>query len=310
MLRAIYVALSLVMLAGCASSLSRHPTTPAQLGAPVSAEQMLAALARPGAASVEIVVAADWRFAESFAPAGASPPAWRTGELEAQVFTYLVRHPTHGLILVDAGLPADATRHLGFILKRAFKIEETFVMRTSTAQALRGQTPNAVFITHLHWDHVPGVRDLPRETPLYVGPQDGAQRNVLIGFIAPVTRRALQNRPPLNAWRFASPVDDTLAILDIFGDGAMFALHVPGHTPGSTAYIINAADGVHLVTGDAIHSSAGWQGEILEPMSFEEDMPQARQSFERLQVLAARIPNLIVHPGHQAIGAPNPLASP
>lgn len=310
MLRKLCVLIAALALSACASSLSRHPVQPAALGAPVSTEAMLEALQRPGAASVQTVVAADWRFNESFAPAGATPPQWRTAELQAQVFTYLVRHPTHGLIMIDAGLPADATRHLGFILKSAFKIDETFTMRASTASALNGEAPAALFITHLHWDHVLGARDLPRETPLYVGPNDGAQRNVLVGFIAPVTRRALARRPALHEWRFAPPVGEELAILDIFGDGSMFALHVPGHTPGSTAYIVNAADGVHLMTGDAIHSSAGWQGEIVEPMGFEEDMPQSRQSFDRLQALAARIPNLIVHPGHQAIGAPNPLASP
>lgn len=310
MLKKLCAVLAALALGACASSLSRHPVQPAALGAPTTEDAMLAALQRPGVASVQTIVAADWRFNESFAPADAAPPQWRTAELQAQVFTYIVRHPAHGLILIDAGLPADTTRHLGFILKSVFKIDETFTMRTSTATALNGEAPAAVFITHLHWDHVLGARDLPRETPLYVGPNDGTQRNALVGFIAPVTRRALARRPALNEWRFAPAPAQGLAILDIFGDGAMFALHAPGHTPGSTAYIVNAADGVHLMTGDAIHSSAGWEGHILEPMGFEEDMPQSRQSFERLKALAARIPNLIVHPGHQAIGAPNPLASP
>jgi glyoxylase-like metal-dependent hydrolase (beta-lactamase superfamily II) len=301
--------LSVLTLAGCATRLSSHPTTPADLGVAVSTSQLLAALQRPGVVSLEKVVAADWTWSEAFATPGVQPPDWSNAALAGQVFFYKLRHPTRGLLLIDAGLPADAERHLGFAVRRAFDIERLFVPRVSTARSLAGETPRAVFLTHLHWDHVLGARELPRDTPLYAGPGDGAMRHFLLRFIAPATRAALEGRGPLRAWRFSADPDGRLAgAIDIFGDGSLFAIHAPGHTPGSTAYLVNATDGVHLIVGDAIHSAAGWRGERVEYITFGPERPRAWRTLSQLQALAAAIPNVIVHPGHQQLACASPSA--
>ncbi len=299
-----------VLLSACAARLSTHAVTPADIGAPVSTSQMLEAFARPGTVTFEQIIAADWRWSEDFATPGVDPPDWRNQEFQGQVYFYRVHHPLHGLILIDAGLPADTVRHLGPVVRNVFDIAHTFTMRQSTADALSGESPSAVFLTHLHWDHVLGARDLPRETPLYVGPGDGAMRNFLLGFIAPITRRALEGRGPLREWRFAADADERLAgAIDIFGDGSVFAIHALGHTPGSTAYVVNAVDGVHLVTGDAIHTAAGWRGDRVEYITFDPDRAQAWETLAQLQALAAAIPGVVVHPGHQRLEI-NPATSP
>lgn len=303
MLRKSLVALAAALaLASCASRLSTHPVASAELGAPVTTNQMLEALQRPGVVTVEQVLMADWRWSEAFATPGVEPPDWRNGELIGQVYLFKLRHPTQGLVLVDAGLPADTVRLLGPIVRNVFKIRDTFVLRQTTAQALGGEAPRAVLLTHLHWDHVLGARDLPRTTPLYIGPGEGEQRHPLLRFIAPITRRALEGRPPLREWRFAPAPAGELSAVDVFGDGSVFALQAPGHTPGSTAYLVNAVDGVHLITGDAIHTREGWLGEKVEYITLiDADRAQAWATLASLQALAARIPGVIVHPGHQRL---------
>lgn len=301
MIRQAFAALAaLVFTAACAARLSTHSVQPSALGAPTTTAAMLNALAAPGAATVEKSVAADWRWSENFATPGVDPPDWSGREIDGQVYFYRVRHPAHGLILIDAGLPADTVNHLGPVVRHVFDIEHTFAQRTTTAAALAGETPRAVFLTHLHWDHVLGARDLPVGTPLFIGPGDGAQRHFLLRFIAPITRRALAGHAPLNEWRFAAPEPGELAAIDIFGDGSIFALRAPGHTPGSTAYIVNAVDGVHFITGDAIHTREGWRGERVEYIAIgDEERAQAWDTLARMQALAARIPRAIIHPGHE-----------
>lgn len=297
-------------LSACAAQLSTHPTVPAELGAPISTSHMLEALQRPGSIAFEQVLAADWTWSEDFATPGADPPDWTSAPLEGQVYFYKLRHPTRGLILIDTGLPADTPRYLGAVVRNVFDIDNTFTPRLSTAEALGGAQPSAVFLTHLHWDHVLGARELSRDVPLYVGAGDGAMRHFLLRFIAPATRRALEGRGPLREWRFALDPDGRLeGVIDVFGDGSIFAIRASGHTPGSTAYVVNAVDGAHLITGDAIHSAAGWRGERVEYITFDPDRRRAWETLAQLQALARAMPGVIVHPGHQRLEV-TPAVSP
>lgn len=286
----------------CATRLSDHPVAPADIGVPSSTSAMLAALKTPDAVRLKTVVAADWRFTYTSSAPDVTPPRWEQGELDAQVFFYEMQHPKEGLILIDAGLPADAIALIDPVTRAALSIEEKMTIREPTARALAGAEPRAVLLTHLHYDHVLGVRDLPASTPIYAGPGDGAQRSFFNNFVAPSTARALEGRPPLKEWQFTPDPDGRLAgVIDVFGDGSVFAIHVPGHTPGSTAYVVNAVDGVHLITGDTAHGRDAWLGTRIDRSAFDPDLQTLWHSLAQLKAVAADIPGLIVHPGHQAM---------
>jgi glyoxylase-like metal-dependent hydrolase (beta-lactamase superfamily II) len=86
--------------------------------------------------------------------------------------------------------------------------------------------------------------------------------------------------------------------LDVFGDGSVWALWVPGHTPGSVAYVVRTTHGPVLLTGDASHTRWGWEHNV-EPGSFSGNMPKSVESFTRLKALAEKVPGIDVHLGHQ-----------
>lgn len=287
----------LLTLSACATPLSNYPATPADLGRAASASDVAAAMMRPGVVEFEKLIAADWHFPNTIRAPGASE--WSSRELDARIYFYAIRHPRFGLYLIDAGMPADYEAHLGSLLRGVVRNDYDFNLRLATERWVAAHDqPNAVFITHLHYDHVLGVVNLDRDIPVYVGPHDGEHRNFFYRFINQPTREALRGRT-LRAWQFQNA--DELAAIDVFGDGAVFAVHVPGHTPGSTAYFVNATTGPQLITGDAVHSREGWTGELEEATGFESDLPQIFASRAALQTLAARIPNLGVHPGHQSL---------
>lgn len=293
---------ALTLCSGCATRLSTHPVQPSATGVPTSTGAMLTALRRPGIGALETVIAADWRF--HYVSASRPNQPWENSLLDAKIFFYAFRHPDHGLFLIDAGMPDDAPRQMGPLLRRLMNIDQTYATRQSTARylAVTGETPRAVFLTHLHFDHVLGVRDLPRDTPVHVGPGEGAQSNLLYGFVSHVTARALKDRPSLREWRFQPDPDGRLpGVIDVFGDGSLFAISAPGHTPGSTVYVVNALDGVHLITGDLAHSRAAWLGQRIDRAAFDPDMATLRASLAAVQAVAADIPGVIVHPGHQAL---------
>ncbi len=302
MWRSLMAAVAALMLTACATKLSGHPVAAADIGRPVSTSEMLAALKRPGTVRVETVVSADWPFRYVSAAPGASPRVWEVSELDAQVFVYALHRKGGELALIDAGLPRDPVSHIGWIANWFLEIDRKLKLRVATGDWLNGRRPEAVFLTHLHFDHVMGLREVPNDVPVYVGSGDGAQENDLHMFIASASEAGLHGRPPLREWRFQPDADGRLGgIIDIYGDGSVFAIRTPGHTPGSTAYLVNAVDGVHLMTGDTVHSRAAWRNERIDMSAFDPDLRTLWTSLHALQALAAAIPGIHVHPGHQAL---------
>jgi glyoxylase-like metal-dependent hydrolase (beta-lactamase superfamily II) len=86
--------------------------------------------------------------------------------------------------------------------------------------------------------------------------------------------------------------------VDIFGDGSAFAISVPGHTPGSTAYVLRTPNGPVLLTGDTSHTRWGWDHGV-EPGSYTADQPTNLKSLQFLKDLVGRHPTMEVRLGHQ-----------
>lgn len=109
-----------------------------------------------------------------------------------------------------------------------------------------------------------------------------------------VINSLLKGRPALQQWQGE--------IVDIFNDGSAFALHMPGHTPGSTAYLVNAQTGPVLVVGDVSHTQWGWDNQV-EPGQFTRDQEQNQTSLQQLKLLAKQLkqqyPGTLVMLGHQ-----------
>ena len=139
-----------------------------------------------------------------------------------------------------------------------------------------GMQIHYVIDTHVHADHLSSGHELAKAT--------GAQ--YVLGAKAEVD------------FPFRAVADGEVLPL---GNVTAEVLHTPGHTPGSTAYLVNSTQGPQLVTGDAVHSREGWTGELEEATGFETDLAQIFASRRALQALAARIAGLTVHPGHQSL---------
>ncbi len=290
------------LLAGCAAPASRHPLTLADLGAASRASALEASLARPGVVTFERVRFAQWTagrgvFIDRKDPRTATVPK---GDEEATIYAYVVDHPRFGRVMIDSGVSSELGERLNGLMRRAVSDLDVRITRT-TAQWLDGQTPpRAVFLTHLHFDHVGGLVDLPVTTPVYVGAGEAQERsraNLVLGRPADA---ALRGYGPLREWRFQPDPDGRFAgVLDVFGDGSIWAIGTPGHSAGSTAYLVNAVDGPKLVVGDAVSTRLGWEQQMPQPVA-----PAARAaaetSAERLRSFAAAHPNVEVFLGHQS----------
>jgi len=305
-LRALAIGAATAMM-GC--SATTHPDAPASLGSPATASSLEALVDEPGPLLVETVIGADWQVPLSGLLNLDHPEAKKAGLADRDepihVAFHAVTHPTQGTFLIDTGaeralFEAPDEAAIRGIAARLADVDE-MKRRTDTKTWIerQAQPPAGVFLTHLHVDHVSGMRDVPAGTPVFVGPGETKVRSFENLFVAPIVDRALENKPPLSVWRFSSDPDGVFdGLVDVFGDGSFWAIHVPGHTSGSTAYLARTKTGPILFTGDACHTAWGWDNGV-EPGDFSADKKRSAVSLDRLRHLAMRHPKMEVRVGHQ-----------
>jgi glyoxylase-like metal-dependent hydrolase (beta-lactamase superfamily II) len=289
-----------LFLAACTAS-NVH-TEPAKLGKKSTINEMLALLNQPGPIHFEKHTVANWRVPLSGLINLDHPRAIAAGiedrEEEIQLYVYTLEHPSKGLYLVDSGISENFrdpgnNPDISFIVHKAMNIAGLEVLLTNKQLTQSKPKIQGVLLTHIHLDHIMGLTDLANDTKVYIGP--GEARSKMLTHVATrsTTDRLLENIPSLQEWDF-----DENGIIDVFGDGSLWAIHVPGHTPGATAYLARTTDGPQLMIGDATHTRWGWDNQV-EPGSYSKDGPLSVISLAKLKQLVDNNNTIVVHPGHQ-----------
>jgi len=305
--RPITLLVPLLLGLGCAAS--HHPTQPSELGRPSSSSAMLAVIDRPGPVEVETVKAADWVVDRSGLINLDHPKAvaagLESGDEPIGIYFHVLRHPSHGVFIIDSGVESGfreegGNARVGFVLEAAMRTDALGIHQTTAEWLAEQDVPLAgVFLTHLHLDHVMGLPDVSPATPVYAGPGEPGADQILNMFTSGTIDSMLETSGPLNEWPFDGDPDSRFAgVVDVFGDGSVWALHVPGHSPGSTAYLVRTPNGPVLYVGDASHTRWGWENGV-EPGTFSLDQPRSATSLAGLRELAREVPTIEVHLGHQ-----------
>lgn len=300
------ILLALLAVSGCA--VTAHESQPATLGSPKSTRDLIASLAAPGIVDLESINAADWAVERSGLINLGNPIAKQAGLFDGDeaiaIYFHVIRHPTKGTFIVDTGIEtalrdAPAKSALSRLVRSALHMDKLKPHLPLGEWLAKQGRLDGVFLTHLHLDHITGMADVPNGTPIFTGPGESKDSRFMYLFVKGSADRALAGKPALSEWQF-SP-DSTGAfdgVLDIFGDGSVWAILVPGHTAGSTAYLVRTKNGPVLLTGDACHTRWGWDNHV-EPGTFTGDAARGAESFKRLQAFAQAHPEVEVRVGHQ-----------
>jgi N-acyl homoserine lactone hydrolase len=269
-------------------------------------------LETPGPIEVETINSADWTVPLSglvnLNNATAREAHVTDHPEPIHVFAHVIRHPIFGTYLIDTGVSQqlidDPGGHGISWLVRMFMPLSKIKVITGTAQFVTGSAGGiqGVFFTHLHVDHISGMPDIPGDVPLYVGRGESTRTSFQNAFVRGTTNKLLEGKADLQEWPFlldegheAIVIGD---VIDIFGDGSAFAISAPGHTPGSTAYVLRTPKGPVLLTGDTSHTRWGWEHGV-EPGSYTADQPTNLKSLKLLKELAGRHHEIDVRLGHQ-----------
>jgi glyoxylase-like metal-dependent hydrolase (beta-lactamase superfamily II) len=143
-----------------------------------------------------------------------------------------------------------------------------------------------VGISHFHADHTGQLAPFTNAT-LLIGKGDWDQ------ITSPTPM------PGANVAGFKSWIDEKRKVepltvdKDVFGDGSVVVLRMPGHTPGHSSLLVRLKDmGPVLLTGDAVHFHENYESDGVPWFNF--DRAATIASIERMKQMAANLKATVI----------------
>jgi len=155
---------------------------------------------------------------------------------------YLIRHGAD-YMLWDTGLPAALVRHPNSNPAMTASLGSSLVDQLARI-GVRPRQVSIVGLSHYHFDHTGQAAAFPHAR-LLIGPGDlAALRGTEPGI----------EREPLAPWLTGGgQVTEARGDHDVFGDGKVVMINLPGHTPGHHGLLVRLASGPVLLSGDIYH---------------------------------------------------------
>jgi N-acyl homoserine lactone hydrolase len=217
-------------------------------------------------------------------------------ELEVPILVYWVHHEEKGDFLLDAGLDAsyimDPHGGLEGSAVDEFKLGEheniAYYIQYNDIKLEMG------FLSHLHADHAAGVRELPRNIPYAVskGEYDAYQPEVHGDFL-----EGLEELYEVDFSR-ATELPPLGPCVDLLGDGSLWAISTPGHTPGHMSFLVNGMDGPILLAMDAAFTHENLERGVA-PSDYTWNVEMAQDTLDKVIEFLREYPQVRVGAGHE-----------
>ena len=199
------------------------------------------------------------------------PEAERTETIDLPVSCVLFRH-AQGNVLFDTGchpqVVDDATARWGAMAKAMTPIggPDDNVVSQLGALGLGADDIDVVVNSHLHSDHC-GCNAFFRRATFFCHAKE---------LEAAQGEDALQRGYVPADWEHPMPTDLVEAERDVFGDGRMLLIPLPGHTPGTLGMLTTLTrDARFLLAADAVALRANLTREVMPRNTWNPDMALA-----------------------------------
>lgn len=237
----------------------------------------------------------------------------RTKRFEGTISGLLVQHP-EGTLLVDTGNSSRFEEELaGYrgmkrtFLRRGPGAAERVALPGPALSDL-GVAPDAltaVVLSHAHVDHAGGLRDLPDAVPVWMAPEEIAYVKAhadgrSVGVVREHAERLAGHMVPLAF--DDGPYEGFDRSQDVFGDGTVVIVPLPGHTPGSVGTFVDVGGRRLVHVGDTVLLREGVErlrhkGFLMRAFT-DEDTGGVAWSVARLHALQAARADLALIPAH------------
>lgn len=188
---------------------------------------------------------------------------------------YLIRHGENYL-LWDTGLPGELAGKTVPMGGMTLSITRTIVNQLRQI-GISPERINFVGISHRHDDHIGQAADFPKAA-LLIGAED----------FETVKGRA-ESAPRFAPWiKGGSKVEKVQGDHDVFGDGSVVMLDMPGHTEGHHSLLVRLPrTGPVLLTGDLWHFTENYRNRGVP--SFNVDRADTLASMDRFDAIARKL---------------------
>ena len=191
---------------------------------------------------------------------------------------YLIRHGDRYL-LWDTGLPAELVGKPVDNAAQTMSLDKTIIAQLGEI-GVRPDQIEMVGISHFHLDHLGQAAQFPK-AKLVIGADD-------LAALRAVPANPQLKPEAIKPWLAeGTNVVAARGDVDIFHDGRVVMLNLPGHTPGHHALLVRLASGPVLLSGDLYHFTE--QVAIKGVPPFNTDRADTLASMDRFDKLAANL---------------------
>jgi len=238
----------------------------------------------------------------------------RRREVECHALVALIQHPQHGWGLWDTGYAPRIEHETARWPFRLYRYATPLRLRPELAVVAQlprwGLSPadlRWVILSHLHADHLAGLLDFPTARIFltdaaytdFVGRQ--GWRALARGYILNLLPADLADRATLIREFSDPPLPILGPTYDIFGDGSLQLVLLPGHARGQVGLLAHTAERRILFAADG-----AWLAQAIRERRLPsrltylivDDRRQLRRTLDRLHDFTRRYPDITLIPTH------------
>jgi len=240
---------------------------------------------------------------------------WRLTSCHA--LTAVLCHSKHGIIVFDTGVAPrlnQVTAHWpGKLYRSMVRFDcrpELSLVRQLARDGIRSSDVRFVVLSHVHADHLGGLLDFPQaeivlsEEAMAFARSKRGVKAVLKAFLPELLPADFVGR--CRSVSRYQPAPNTLQVFDLFGDGTVRLVDLPGHAPGHIGLLSGSSPAKFFFVADSCwHSRTVTHDKLPHPVTklIVHDWMALKATLHRIRQFLAAQPEYALVPSHCPLAA-------